>query len=220
MENEQTSKLLKSDLLGEVWLIHTGHEQCIRRDTRGASAWLRFVARRLAGREARALTRLKHLDDVPKLIDWDGVILNRQWLPGLPMQSATPRDRHYYRDAMRILRRMHRAGVVHNDTAKEPNWLVLPDGSPALIDFQIAMCFQGRGRLFKTLAREDLRHLLKHKRSYRPDALSPRQLEMLATPAVFSRLWRVSGKRVYLWLTRRVLGWSDREGAGDRRPGS
>jgi hypothetical protein len=25
-----------------------------------------------------------------------------------------------------------------------------------------------------------------------------------------------SGKKIYLFITRRVLGWQDREGAGDR----
>ena len=74
---------------------------------------------------------------------------------------------------------MHRAGIVHNDTAKEPNWLVRPDGSPALVDFQLAMHFTGRGRLFRMLAREDLRHLLKHKRTYLPGELTARQRRII-----------------------------------------
>ncbi len=220
MSDGQSPGLLKSDLLGEIWLVNANGQSYIRRDTRRARRWLRLIARHLAGREARALATLDHIAEVPSLKNWDGAELQRQWLAGMPMQAARPRDRHYYRDALRILRRIHRQGVVHNDTAKEPNWLVLPDGSPALIDFQIAMSFRGRGRLFKMLAREDVRHLLKHKRTYLPEALTPRQLAILATPAVSSRVWQASGKRVYLWLTRRVLGWSDREGAGDRRPGS
>ncbi|MDH3647679.1 MAG: serine/threonine protein kinase [Gammaproteobacteria bacterium] len=218
MDNERTPRLLKSDLFGAVWLAQDEGQTFIRRDTTQARRWLRFLARRLAAREARALTMLDHIAQVPSLKLWDGAELHRQWLAGAPMQSARPSGRAYYREALRILRLMHREGVVHNDTAKEPNWLVLADGSPALIDFQVAMCFNKRGKLFRMLAREDLRHMLKHKRTYRPDDLSARELRILATPAFSSRLWQASGKKLYLWITRGLLGWADREGADDRRP--
>ena len=42
---------------------------------------------------------------------------------------------------------------------------------------------------------------------------------MLDTPAWTSRWWQATGKRVYLWFTRRILGWADREGATDRQQG-
>ena len=174
------------------------------------------MARRLAAREARALAHLEALPSVPRLLGWDGVAVDREWLPGAPMQQARPGTRDYFREAFRILRRMHRAGIVHNDTAKEPNWLMQPDGSPALVDFQLAMVFRGRGRLFRMLAREDVRHLLKHKRTYLPGALTARQRRILSTPAISARVWRKTVKPVYRFVTRRLVGWSDREGAGDR----
>ena len=65
--------------------------------------------------------------------------------------------------------------------------------------------------------REDLRHLLKHKRSYCPERLTARERRILARPAMVSRLWMAMGKPVYLFVTRRLFGWADREGAGDRR---
>ena len=65
---------------------------------------------------------------------------------------------------------MHRLGVAHNDLAKEPNLLVTTEGQPALVDFQLATITHQRGRLFRMLAREDIRHLLKHKRTYCADA--------------------------------------------------
>jgi hypothetical protein len=33
---------------------------------------------------------------------------------------------------------------------------------------------------------------------------------------LFARAWMATGKRVYLFVTRRILRWQDREGAGDR----
>ena len=214
--------LLKRDLLGSVSRIsgardeHGGRGFIIERNTRDARWWLRFAARWLAHREARALQALQGISGVPRLIDWDGARLQRSWIDGRPMHHARPRDRAYYREALRLLRRLHAAGVVHNDLAKEPNWLVTPDGSPALIDFQLASRPRHRGRRFRTLAYDDLRHLLKHKRTYCPEALTSRERAILARRSCPAATWMRTGKPVYLFVTRRVLGWSDREGAGDR----
>lgn len=207
-------RILKSDVFGEVLLEDGG--QAVRRDTTAARPWLRPLARRLAAREARALRRLAGFGETPKLLSFDGRVLRRSWVAGQPMHVARPADPAYYRDALTLLRRLHRAGVAHNDLAKEPNWLVTPEGRPALVDFQLAHVARRRGRLFRALAREDLRHLLKHKRTYCPERLTARQRRILATPAPHTRLWRVTGKRVYTFVTRRLLGWADREGAGDR----
>jgi len=132
------------------------------------------------------------------------------------MQLARPVDPAYFKSAARLLRRMHRHGVAHNDLAKEPNWLVTPAGKPALLDFQMASFRPKRGYLFRILAREDLRHLLKHKRTYRPDLLTRRERDILENPALTSRIWMHTGKRLYLFVTRRILGWKDRTDANER----
>nr|MBA3564729.1 serine/threonine protein kinase [Gammaproteobacteria bacterium] len=174
------------------------------------------VARRLAAREARALAAVADVPAVPRLIAWRDGVLERSWLDGEPMQIAKPRSAVYFRDAFRLLQRLHRMGLAHNDLAKEPNWLVRADGSPGILDFQLATVTRRRGRLFRMRAREDIRYLLKHKRTYRPQALTARQKRLLATPAPLSRIWMATGKRLYLLVTRRLLRWADREGAGDR----
>jgi serine/threonine protein kinase len=143
--------------------------------------------------------------------------LRREWIEGRPMQLARPRNAEYFRAARALLARLHRRGVAHNDLAKEPNWLVTPTGMPALVDFQLALVSPRRGRVFRALAREDLRHLLKHKRSYCPERLTARERRILATPAAFSRVWMATAKPAYTFVTRRLFGWADREGAGDRR---
>jgi serine/threonine protein kinase len=132
------------------------------------------------------------------------------------MQQARPADPAYFREALRLLRRLHAAGVLHNDLAKEPNWLVTADGRPALVDFQLAARPRLRGAVFRTLAYDDLRHLLKHKRSYCAPRLSERQRRILARRSIISGAWTRTGKPIYRFITRGLLGWSDREGAGDR----
>jgi len=206
--------LLKADELGRIEIVERNGVRMIRRDILAARWWARAFAHRAAAREARALAKLDGVDGVPRLLGWNGRELLRSYIAGQPMQQAQPRDRAYYRQALRLLAQLHRHGVVHNDLAKEPNWLVREDGCPALVDFQIAYTRGRRGRLFRLLAREDVRHLLKHKRTYCDHALSRRQHAMLKTPAWHSRLWRATGKRLYKLIARRVFGYWDNEGKG------
>lgn len=206
--------LLKADELGRIELAECNGGHTVCRDVGAARWWARPAARQAAAREARALARLHGVDGVPRLLAWNGRVLTRSYIDGLPMHLARPCDRAYYRHALRLLAQLHRHGIVHNDVAKEPNWLVRPDGRPALVDFQIAWTRGPRGVLFRLLAREDLRHLLKHKRSYCADALTARQRAILDTPAWPSRLWRATGKRAYKLIARRLFGYWDNEGQG------
>ena len=210
-------KVLKSDLFGRMTLEQQQGLPVVVRDTGDARWWLAWLARRLCRREARALERLDELPGTPRLIAAEAGRLRREWIEGRPMQVARPRNPDYFRRAQRLVRALHRHGVAHNDLAKEPNWLVTPTGAPALVDFQLATVSARRGRLFRTLAREDLRHLLKHKWTYCPERLTARERRILASPAPIARLWMATGKPVYRFVTRRLLGWADREGAGDRR---
>ncbi len=210
------TRLLKKDLFGEVRRISSPDRTTIVRDTDSAPFWIGWLARLLLRREARVLAALDDLDGVPELIEQTRSSLVRSFIAGEPMQTAKPTDRDYYRRALRLLRGLHGRNVVHNDLAKEPNLLVTEDGMPAFLDFQLGWAPRQRGRLFRALAYEDLRHLLKHKRTYCPEDLSARQRRILENPSWPSRAWRRTVKPVYLFVTRRLLGWADREGAGDR----
>jgi len=213
---QPTTKLLKKDLFGEILLRTSGSQQEILRDTRTAAPLLRPVARWLLRREARALAALQDIEGVPELTGTGPDTLRRSYIEGEPMQRARPRDPHFFRQAAKLLRRLHRAGVVHNDLAKEPNVLVMQGGTPAFIDYQLAAFMPRRGRLFRMMAREDIRHLLKHKRSYCADSLTQRERNILENPSGISRLYMKTLKPLYLVVTRRLLGWADREGADDR----
>jgi RIO-like serine/threonine protein kinase len=208
---------LKSDLFGTVTLGGDRGRDIVVRDTAPARWWTGWIARLLCRREARALARLGGLDGTPRLLEAGRGTLIREWIEGRPMQVARPRNSEYYRAARALVARLHRRGVAHNDLAKEPNWLVTPAGSPAVVDFQLAWVAPRRGYFFRALAREDLRHLLKHKRRYCPERLTARERRILASPAPLSRLWMAAIKPGYTFMTRRVFRWADREGAGDRQ---
>lgn len=178
--------------------------------------WSRPIALLLARREARALRAVQGIEGCPVLVRADRRGILRLWSEGTPLHLAKPSDATFYRDAKRLLRQMRRQGVTHNDIAKPQNWLMTDDGRAAVIDFQLASVHRRRGLLFRTMAREDLRHLLKQKRAYAPDLLTPSEHRMLARKALPSRIWMATVKPLYNFVTRRLMNWSDGEGTEDR----
>ncbi|KAF1691330.1 serine/threonine protein kinase [Pseudoxanthomonas koreensis] len=216
-ESTDTHQALKSDSFGQILLVRGPGSALIRRDWSGAAWWARPIARAMARREARALHQLAGLPATPALLASGATRLDRGYLGGQPMYLRPPRgDQAYFHAARRLLAQVHRLGIVHNDLAKEANWLVLDDGTPALVDFQLAARGDRRSRWMRLLAREDLRHLLKHKRTYCPGALTPVERRLLLRRSWVRELWFATGKPVYRFVTRRVLHWEDNEGRGPR----
>lgn len=180
--------------------------------------WWSFIpARHLFGRERRALALARDLHVGPELL-WAGrQALVRGFIDGVALHLAKPHgDVAYFRSAKEALRKLHRARICHNDLAKEQNWLRGSDGRAYLTDFQLAACFRTRSRLFRIAAYEDLRHLLKHKRSYAPEALTARERKILARKSFVASIWLKTGKRVYRGITRGLFNFTDREGGGRR----
>src|SRR5205814_3220875 len=165
----------------------------------------------------RALALARDLDVGPRLL-WAGrSALVRGFIDGVTLHLAKPSgDVGYFRSAKQALRKLHRAGICHNDLAKEQNWLRGRDGLAYVTDFQLAACFKTRGRLFRIAAYEDLRHLLKHKRSYAPEALTPKERKILARKSLVARLWLMTGKKLYRAITRGLFNFTDREDGGRR----
>lgn len=213
--------LLKRDVFSTVergrFRSENGEVDAVLRRLDEVPWWSFGLARHLFARERRALTLAKGLQVGPELL-WAGRrALVRGFIDGVALHLAKPHgDVAYFRSAKAALRRLHRAGICHNDLAKEQNWLRGTDGRCYLTDFQLAACFKTRSRLFRITAYEDLRHLLKHKRSYAPEALTPAEKKILARKSAVARLWLVTGKKVYRGITRGIFNFTDREGGGRR----
>jgi hypothetical protein len=213
--------LLKRDVFSTVERGHfqgdAGSIDAVLRRLDEVPWWSFLPARHLFARERTALRLARGLDVGPELL-WSGQrALVRGFIDGVALHLAKPHgDVAYFRSAKQALHRLHRAGICHNDLAKEQNWLVGRDGRAYLTDFQLAACFKHRSRLFRIAAYEDLRHLLKHKRSYAPEALTPSERKILARKSAVARLWLMTGKKVYRAITRGLFNFTDREGGGRR----
>jgi hypothetical protein len=177
--------------------------------------WSRPLAAALFRREQRALAIAGTLGIAPPLLFSGRHVLVRGWIDGVSLHIAKPLgDMAYFRSAKAALRVLHHAGISHNDLAKEQNWLYC-NGQAYLTDFQLAARFNRRNPLFRIARYEDLRHLLKHKRRYTPEALTPTERRVLARKSLINRAWMATGKKVYYAITR-GLNFTDREGRGLR----
>jgi hypothetical protein len=213
--------LLKRDVFSTVergrFRDDAGEVDAVLRRLDQVPAWSYPLARHLFARERRALALARDLDVGPKLL-WAGrQALVRGFIDGVALHLARPHgDLAYFRSAKLALRKLHRAGICHNDLAKEQNWLRGSNGRAYVTDFQLAACFKSRSRLFRIAAYEDLRHLLKHKRSYAPQALTPMERKILARKSFVASIWLKTGKKVYQAITRGLFNFTDREGGGRR----
>ncbi len=213
--------VLKRDVFSTVergfFVTANGEIDAVLRRIDDAPSWSFPLALLLFRRERRALERVGPLGIAPHLLFAGKRALVRSFIDGVALQIAKPHgDRAYFRSGRAALQTLHRAGVTHNDLAKEQNWLRGADGKAYLTDFQLAFVFRNRGKLFRLAAYEDMRHLLKHKRSYVPEALTAAERKMLARKSLPTRIWMATGKRIYIAVTRGVFGFVDREGGGPR----
>lgn len=214
--------VLKRDVFSTVergiWTDANGRQwPAVRRRWNEVSPWLALLARQLAAHEIHALEKVTATGVTTPLLAVGKRFLVRGWVEGVPLQIARPAgDLHFFHSAKAALHILHSAGYVHNDLAKQQNWLRGADGEAWLMDFQLALPISRRSKLGRVLAYEDLRHLLKHKRTYCPEALTAREKKVLATKSLPTRVWMATGKKVYRFVTRRLMSYSDTEGRGPR----
>ncbi len=217
----RTQVTLKRDVFSTVergkFATADGEVDAVLRRVDEVPWWSRPLARHLFRREVRSLAVAGKLRVAPPLLFADETRLVRGYIHGVALKIARPYGDHaYFRSAKRALHALHRAGISHNDLAKEQNWLRGVDGCAYLLDFQLSSTFSKRNWLFRITAYEDLRHLLKHKRRYVPETLTASERRVVGRKALTTWIWMATGKRVYLLITRGLFGFVDAEGGGKR----
>ena len=212
----QVTRILKSDAFGRVELLRGASGPLVRRTTEGARPGLGWLARRLLARERRALSHLGDLDGLPRLVQDEAGAgppgLLRTWLPGVPLWATDTLADDWFERLEVLVRSLHARGVSHGDLGKENNLLVLEDGGPGLVDFQLARVGPAPLGPGDRRVRHDLRCVAKHRRRYERAAGRP-AAEVPPRPWT-SRLWRAAGKPL-LRLVTHGLSLEERE---PRRP--
>lgn len=214
-------KQLKSDAFGSieqgVFFTETGLSIPAIKRNYSIHKLYRPLALYLANKEKNALKILAKANhpSLPKLLALNQNYHIRSFIPGESMHRCPERlSPNYFKRSKQLLLIMRRYGIANNDLAKEANWLVTEDGLPAVTDFQLALSFKKNNKLLRIFAHEDLRHLLKHKRKYLQ--VGSKELQILNNKTLMSKIYKMTFKKTYLLITRKLLGWKDRVGPEER----
>src|ERR1700756_2893489 len=119
-----SSVVLKRDVFSTIergrFRTDAGEVEAVLRRLDEVPWWSRPLAYELFRRERKALPRAKPLGVAPPLLFTGRRALVRGWIDAVPLHIAKPHgDAGYFRSAKAALRALHRAGIAHNDLAKE-----------------------------------------------------------------------------------------------------
>jgi hypothetical protein len=210
-------RLLKEDFFAVTRLVLEGDEAVVVKETRTrplARLGFRAIDRWLSRRESGLYEIAASVQGVPPFRGRRGeTAYAHRWVEGVTIDRYAARVPDGFFDELeRIVAGIHALEMAYVDMAKDENVIVGDDGRPWLIDFQISLRMpRGRigrrlvGPLVRRLQAEDLYHVAKQKRLYRPDLLTERDREILSRRSWPNRLHRRTVKPLYNWLVRHVL---------------
>ena len=127
---------------------------------------------------------------------------------GLHATSLAP---DFFDQLIALVQEIHRRRIFYADMNKRGNIICSTEGKPYLIDFQICLriprCGGWLGRLgeklFQRLAREDLYHLYKHKKTFQPQRLTEQE-HRLAQRSTLNKRYRQFLWQPYIVLKRLI----------------
>ena len=177
------------------------------------------VGRWLCRREVRIYRALSDVPNVPDLLGMYGATgFAHAMVPGRPLDRKQPVGDDFFPELQSLMADVHRRGIAYVDANKPQNILLGDDGRPYLIDFQISFDLATLGgdhwlsrAILARLQREDVYHVLKHKRKIRPDQLTPEEIEQTKRHSIFIRLHRAITKP-YFFIRRPLMRWLNRTG--------
>ena len=143
----------------------------------------RWLGRRLAQREADMYARLSDLPNIStgyRDVFSDGKRLPNavahDFIDGHPLRWHDSVDDTFFEKLRETIQEIHRRDIAYVDLNKWENIIVMTNGDPALIDFQISVRLTGKfwpvRSILRVLQQCDLYHVAKHASRIRPDLYS------------------------------------------------
>ena len=167
------------------------------------------IGRWLCRRETRIYNALSDLPNVPAVLAKIGPTgFVHEYVPGRPLGEVLPVPDGFFDELVKLLGELHRRQIAYADTNKPQNILLGEDGKPHLIDFQISYDLHDFGNnlinrfVLHRLQREDIYHVLKHKRRMRPDELTDAEREAVNKVSWAIRLHRFISKPYFKFRRR------------------
>lgn len=138
---------------------------------------LNWLGRLLRHHEFCILSRLQDLQQVPQIackFGKNGLIY--RYIDGHSLDERPHMPDEFFVELEQLLKTVHAKGICYLDLNKRGNILLGQDQRPYLIDFQISLCLpKWLGFIANGLQKEDMYHLLKHKRRFRPDLMTSQE---------------------------------------------
>ena len=156
-------------------------------------------------RERKNLSRLAGVEGVPqRVFRIDAMALAIEYVPGDKI-SHLVRDSGDIPVALleqmeALMNRVHAAGMLHLDARGMGNWIVRPEGTPALIDFQTALGTRWMPARLRSLLEDlDMSGVLRKWEQFHPEAMGVERKKRLERGSRLRHLWPVKG---YLGLRK------------------
>jgi serine/threonine protein kinase len=145
----------------------------------------------------RFYNKLADLPNVPKVLGAVGTTgFIHEYAKGEPLSRERPVPDGFFDKLLALMHELHTRGIAYVDANKPQNILLGEDGLPHLIDFQISWDGQEIGSnfvsraLLRRMHRDDIYHVLKHKRRLRPDELSEAEHQIVTRRPAIIRIHR------------------------------
>lgn len=151
----------------------------------------------MSRREYRIYSMVADLPQVPELGQRFGIrgylhkFIEGKTLHELEREGKKELPDDFFDTLKETIDELHRRRIFYMDLNKQGNIILGNDGLPYLIDYQVCIDFKYRNRLFDKLfnlfIREDIYHLYKHKKHFRPDLMTDEE-KKLAKRSEFGKL--------------------------------
>ncbi len=151
----------------------------------------------MSRREFRIYSMVADLPNVPELGPRLGLrgylhkFIEGKTLHELEKEGRRDLPDDFFDKLKETIEEIHRRRIFYMDLNKQGNIILGDDGRPYLIDYQVCIHFKYRNRLFDKLfnlfIQEDIYHLYKHKKRFRPDLMTEEEMK-LAERSEFGKL--------------------------------
>ena len=170
-----------------------------------------WLGRLSALHEIRLYKMLDDIEGVPKYIaDVGRTGFAHEFIPGQPLKRTSLVNDDFFDNLESLLKKIHNRNVAYVDMNKAENIILGDDGRPYLIDFQISYAPRDipvvsilTKIILRQLQKEDLYHLLKHKRRIRPDLLTEKDIIASYNRSIPIKIHRIISKPYF--IVRRFL---------------
>lgn len=163
---------------------------------------MQWMGRLLCQREMRFYRKLAEVPNVPRLLGTVGETgFVHDYVPGRPLAADQQVPPGFFDQLFALIGELHKRGIAYVDTNKPENILLGADGRPHLIDFQISWDWRF---MLKRMQREDIYHILKHKKRLCRNEMTPEELLRVKNKSFLIRLHRTVTKPYFL-VRRRLF---------------